>query len=61
MHSLLPLEKKQIEKVQSQLGKGKLKGTLSPVDIQKKEDKIAKGQMKIMKEQEKLKKLNRKL
>jgi len=43
------------------LEKGKVKGTLSPVDIQKKEDKIAKSQMKIMKEQEKLKKLNRKL
>ncbi|MEH6746469.1 MAG: hypothetical protein V7670_06510 [Maribacter arcticus] len=54
-------QENQIEKLQSQLEKGKLKGTLSPVDIQKMDDKIVNIQMKVMKEQEKLKKLKRKM
>tara|TARA_R110000868_G_scaffold168916_1_gene403752 strand:+ start:15 stop:422 length:408 start_codon:yes stop_codon:yes gene_type:complete len=54
-------QEKQIEKLQNQLEKGKLKGTLSPVDIQKMDDKIIKIQMKVMKDQEKLKRLKRKM
>ena len=54
-------QESQIERLQNQLEKGKLKGTLSPVDIQKMDDKIVKIQLKVMKGQEKLKKLKRKM
>lgn len=52
---------RQVEKLERDLEKGKLKGTLSPVDVQKINNKIIKVKMKIVEEQEKLNKIKRKI
>ncbi|TLP77574.1 hypothetical protein [Maribacter sp. ACAM166] len=54
-------QEKQIYKLKNQLEKGKLKGTLAPVDIQKMSDKIVKIKLKVMNEEEKLKKVKHKM
>ncbi len=54
-------QEKKVEKLQKQLEKGQLKGTLAPVDIQKIETRIAKIQLDILKDQERLQKLKRKM
>lgn len=58
--SISKLER-QVEKLERDLEKGKLKGTLSPVDIQKINNKILKVKMKIVEEHEKLNKIKRKI
>ena len=54
-------KEKQVEKLERQLEKGKLKGTLSPVDIQITNEKLAKIKMKIVNDQQKLNRIKRKI
>ena len=54
-------QEKKIEKLQKQFDKWRLKSTLSPLDMQKIENRIIKIQLHIIKDQERLKKLKRKI